>query len=190
MNARSCAPAVALAAGAALVGIASGSVRPAAAAVNTYAAYIYDTAGKQLGQAIFVGVGNGVQIRVEVSGLPPGRHGMHLHEVGSCNPLRDVNGKVTPFGAAGGHFDPQGTGKHLGPDGAGHAGDLPNLTVDANGNGRTTFFDDRVSVQPGPTNIVGRAIVIHANEDNYSDSSPVGGSGARIACGEIGPLRV
>jgi len=167
-------------------------VLPASAARTlTYAAYFYDTTGKQLGQAILVGDDTGgVLFRVDVSGLPPGLHGMHVHEIGSCNPLRDTQGKVTPFGAAGAHFDPQTTGHHLGPDGPGHAGDLPNLDVAPDGHARTTFYSDRLSVFDGPTNIVGRAIVIHANEDNYSDLPANGGSGPRIACGEIGPLRV
>jgi len=169
-----------------------GSLRPVLTQpmVPTFAAYIYDTTGKQLGQALFLDVDNGVQVRVDVTGLPPGAHGMHIHEVGSCNPLRDTQGNATPFGAAGGHFDPQGTAHHLGPNGPGHAGDLPNLMADPAGHARTTFFVDRLSVRPGPTNIVGRAIVIHANEDNYTDTPPLGGSGPRIACGEIGPLRV
>jgi Cu-Zn family superoxide dismutase len=168
-----------------------GSLRPALTqSAPTFAAYIYDTTGKQLGQATFIGVDNGVQVRVDVTGLPPGKHGMHIHEVGSCNPLRDTQGKATPFGAAGGHFDPQGTSHHLGPYGSGHGGDMPNLVVSDAGHARTTFFDDRLSVAAGPMNIVGRAIVIHANEDNYTDTPPNGGSGGRIACGEIGPLRV
>src|ERR1700688_968410 len=176
----------------ALLIVTVGSLRPARTqpAVPMFAAYIYDTTGKQLGQALFLDVDNGVQVRVDVTGLPPGAHGMHIHEVGSCNPLRDTQGNATPFGAAGGHFDPQGTAHHLGPNGPGHAGDLPNLMADPAGHARTTFFVDRLSVRPGPTNIVGRAIVIHANEDNYTDTPPLGGSGPRIACGEIGPLRV
>src|SRR5580704_2697872 len=177
--------------GCALLACTIAAPRSAPAATMTYAAYIYDTAGKQLGQATFVGVDTGgVLIRIDVSGLPPGKHGMHIHEVGSCNPLRDTAGVATPFGAAGGHFDPQSSGHHMGPSGAGHAGDLPNLIVSDNGHVRTTFFSDRLSVSDGPTDIVGRAIVIHANEDNYTDTPTNGGSGGRIACGEIGPLRV
>jgi Cu-Zn family superoxide dismutase len=59
------------------------------------------------------------------------------------------------------------------------------LNVSLSGHGRETFYDDRLSVVPGPTNIVGRSIVIHANADNYTDTPPNGGSGARVACGEI-----
>jgi Cu-Zn family superoxide dismutase len=181
---------VSAAAGCALLALAVAAPRHVTAATMTYAAYIYDPAGKQLGQATFVGVDTGgVLVRIDVSGLPPGRHGLHIHEVGSCNPLRDTAGVVTPFGAAGGHFDPQGTGHHLGPSGPGHAGDFANLIVGANGHARTTFFTDRLSVLDGPTDIVGRALMIHANEDNSTDTPPNGGSGPRIACGEIGPLR-
>ncbi len=174
----------------ALLVAAVATPRPANSAIPTFAAYIYDTTGKQIGQATFIGVDiGGVQVRVEVSGLPAGNHGMHIHEYGSCNPLRNTAGVSTPFGAAGSHFDPQGTGHHLGPNGTGHAGDFPNLNVDLRGNVHTTFFTDRLSVLSGPTNIVGRSLMIHANEDNYTDTPPLGGSGPRIACGEIGPLR-
>jgi Cu-Zn family superoxide dismutase len=179
----------ALGASAALVAVVGLAAQPGRAAVTTYAAYIQDASGKQLGVATFVGVDTGgVQVRIDVTGLPPGLHGLHIHENGSCNPLRDTTGKVTPFGAAGGHFDPQGTGHHLGPDGAGHGGDLPNLVVDEAGHGRTTFYTSRLSVLSGPTDIVGRSIIIHANEDNYTDTPPNGGSGVREACGEIGAL--
>jgi Cu-Zn family superoxide dismutase len=154
----------------------------------TYAAYVVDTSGKALGTVTFMGVNGGTQIRVDLSGLPPGRHGMHIHEFGSCNPLRDTEGKVTPFGAAGGHFDPMNTKTHLGPDANGHAGDLPMLEVNYAGIGQSTFFIKSLSVA-GPNSIVGKSIVIHANPDNYTDTPPNGGSGGRIACGEIGALR-
>jgi Cu-Zn family superoxide dismutase len=160
-----------------------------AAGVPTFAAYIVDTTGKEVGTATFIGVDGGVQVRVDTTGLTPGKHGMHIHENGSCNALRDTSGKVTPFGAAGGHFDPDATAHHEGPDGNGHAGDLPNIRASAKGHAVTTFFTNRLSVEPGPKNIVGRAIVIHANEDNYTDTPPLGGSGARVECGEIGPVR-
>jgi Cu-Zn family superoxide dismutase len=170
----------------------AGSVPRAASAAPppTYGAYIIDTTGKEVGSATFIGVDTGgVEIHVDVSGLTPGLHGMHIHANGSCNALRDTTGKVTPFGAAGPHFDPQGAEHHLGPSGAGHAGDLPNIEADLAGHAVTTFYVDRLSVAQGPTNIVGRAIVIHANEDNYTDVPPNGGSGARVECGEIGALR-
>jgi Cu-Zn family superoxide dismutase len=167
---------------------ASGTVALADKAAPTYAAYVIDTTGKSLGTITLLGVGNGVQFRVDVSGLPEGQHGMHVHEFGSCNALRDTAGKATPFGAAGAHFDPMSTNSHKGPDGGGHAGDLPNLIVNYAGIGQMTFFDSNLTLT-GPNSIVGKSIVIHANPDNYTDTPPNGGSGGRIACGEIGALR-
>jgi len=184
-------PAVAVALACTLFVAGAAGLRPAQAANPFYEAYIVDPTGAAIGTATFIGVDKGgVQITVDVRGLPPGVHGMHIHEFGSCNQLRDTTGALTVFGAAGGHFDPQGTGHHAGPDGAGHAGDLPTINIPLSGHGRTTFYDDRLSVLPGPTDIVGRSIVIHAGGDNFTDTPPNGGGGARIACGEIGAPRV
>jgi len=185
-------PAAVAALGCALFVTAAAGTRSAQAAkAPTFAAYVVDPTGKALGQVTFVGVDTGgVEILVDLSGLPPGMHGMHIHEYGSCNQMRDTTGAITAFGAAGGHFDPQGTGHHMGPEGAGHAGDLPMLNVNVNGYGASRYYSNRLSVVSGPTNIVGRSIVIHALPDNYTDTPPNGGSDGRIACGEIGPLRV
>jgi Cu-Zn family superoxide dismutase len=77
--------------------------------------------------------------------------------------------------AAAGHYDPANTGKHLGPHGEGHKGDLPVLTVDADGRATTDV------VAP---DVKGHSIMIHAGGDSYSDQpAPLGGGGARIACG-------
>lgn len=187
MNYRTFVPAAAL-------GVVAAGVAPAplvaADRTPTYAAYIVDAVGTPVGTATFVGVDTGgVLVRIDTKGLKPGRHGMHIHQTGSCNALVDTAGQSTPFGAAGAHFDPQGTTHHAGPSGSGHAGDLPNLVASDVGHARTTFYTDRLSVVAGSTNIVGRAIVIHASEDNYTDEPPNGGSGGRVECGEIGPLR-
>lgn len=162
-----------------------------AATAPVFAAYIVDTTGKEVGRATFTGVDTGgVLVRIDTVGLTPGKHGMHIHENGSCNALRDTTGKATPFGAAGGHFDPAESKSHKGPAGMGHAGDLPNLMATDAGHARTTFYTDRLTVKDGaPNNIVGRAIIVHANEDNYTDEPMNGGSGGRVECGEIGPIR-
>jgi Cu-Zn family superoxide dismutase len=156
----------------------------------TFEAVIKDVAGKEVGNARFIGVRQGgTQIHITLHDMAPGVHGLHVHEVGSCNPLRDTQGVATPFGAVGPHFDPNMTNMHKGPDGGGHSGDLPNITVYPGGNGGLTTYAKGLDVT-GPNTIVGRAIIIHANEDNYSDTpAPNGGSGGRIACGEIDPLR-
>jgi Cu-Zn family superoxide dismutase len=84
--------------------------------------------------------------------------------------------------AAGSHFDPHKTGKHLGPHGGGHEGDLPKLVVDADGTALKTFDLRGITLEE----ISGRSVMIHAGGDTYSDSpAPLGGGGARIACGVI-----
>ncbi|GAC1421246.1 MAG: superoxide dismutase family protein [Candidatus Velthaea sp.] len=163
-----------------------GATAASAAKAPTFMANIVDASGKKIGFARFVGLDtNGTQITVDVSGLPPGKHGLHVHEFGSCNSVRDTAGVATPFGAAGGHYDPAMTKMHKGPDGGGHAGDLPVLDVDDSGNARLAFYAAGLSVK-GAQSIVGRSIVVHAAPDNYTDTPPNGGSGGRIACGEIG----
>ena len=115
--------------------------------------------------------GGGVSFTPDLDGiLPAGDHGFHLHVNGDCGD----GGR-----AAGGHYDPENTGRHEGPDGNGHLGDLPRLTSDA-GRVTTAVIAPRLTVD----DLWGRALVIHEGGDNYSDSpAPLGGGGARIACG-------
>ena len=78
--------------------------------------------------------------------------------------------------------DPANTGKHLGPHGEGHKGDLPALTVDASGKSTKRVVTPHLKL----TDAKGRSIMIHAGGDNYSDQpAPLGGGGARIACGIV-----
>jgi Cu-Zn family superoxide dismutase len=157
----------------------------AAAPPVTLEAAIYDVAGHRVGFARFVGVDGGTQITVISQGLPPGMHGVHIHEFGSCYPSYDTKGAPTPFGGAGGHYDPFMTGMHKGPDGGGHAGDLPMLQVNPDGSGMVAFYAANLHVT-GPNSLLGKAIIVHANADDYTDTPPNGGSGTRIACGAIG----
>lgn len=84
--------------------------------------------------------------------------------------------------AAGGHFDPGHAGKHLGPAGAGHKGDLPALSVADDGKATKVVVAPNLKL----ADIAGHAIVIHAGGDNYlDDPKPLGGGGARIACGVV-----
>ena len=123
-----------------------------------------------------------VEVTVKVTGLKPGLHGMHLHAVGKCEP---------DFAAAGGHFDPGPAGNtDADMNHPFHMGDLPNLTVDANGVGTAKARTTRVSLTPGPLSVFdadGTAIIIHAEQDKGitgEAKSGVGG-GARIACGVL-----
>jgi superoxide dismutase, Cu-Zn family len=123
--------------------------------------------------------GAGLKLTPELAGLPPGPHGMHLHDKPSCDP-GEKDGKQEAGLAAGNHWDPEGTGKHLGPGGQGHKGDLPVLQVEPDGTATTPVSAPRLSV----ADLRGHALVIHEGGDNYSDRpDPMGGGGARIACG-------
>jgi Cu-Zn family superoxide dismutase len=124
----------------------------------------------------------GLKITPTLTGLPAGNHGFHLHANGNCGPAEN-NGKVTAGFAAGGHFDPMSTGKHLGPESTeGHKGDLPVLVVDADGKAKTAVMAPHLKLK----DVKGHAIVIHAGGDNYADQpAPLGGGGARIACAVV-----
>ncbi len=120
-----------------------------------------------------------VSIATDLKGLPPGQHGFHIHEKGDCSPV-EKDGKMGHAMAAGGHYDPTKTGKHLGPDGGGHRGDLPILTVGADGTAKATMTVKNLTA----AELKNRSVMIHAGGDNYSDTpAPLGGGGARIACG-------
>jgi superoxide dismutase, Cu-Zn family len=125
---------------------------------------------------------NGLVLETDLSGLPPGAHGFHLHTHGNCEPAHNDQGQMTAALAAGGHYDPDNTGKHAGPEGDGHKGDLPVLEVAPDGIAQVTLTAPRLTV----TDARGRALMIHAGGDNYSDEpKPLGGGGARIACGVV-----
>lgn len=138
--------------------------------------------GASLGTVTFTDSAGGLVITPKLSGLPPGKHGFHIHEKGDCGPGMDKGKQAAGF-AAGGHYDPAHTKKHLGPlSTAGHRGDLPVLAVDSHGDATQPVTAPHLKVEQ----IRGRSIMIHAGGDNYSDTpKPLGGGGARIACGVI-----
>lgn len=115
-----------------------------------------------------------------VKGLPPGLHGFHIHENPDCGPGED-GGETKPGLAAGGHFDPEGTGRHEGPYGEGHLGDLPALFVDEQGQAGHTVLAPRVKLE----DLKGRALIIHEGGDTYAEPPKLGGGGARLACGVV-----
>jgi Cu-Zn family superoxide dismutase len=142
-------------------------------------AELKNTSGQTVGTARFTQAGNVVRILVETSGLPPGPHGVHVHAVGKCDP--------PDFTSAGPHFNPAGK-QHgaLNPQGP-HGGDLPNLTVGPDGNGRMETTTEQLSLGSGSTSVWdadGSALVVHANPDDFK-TDPTGNSGARIACGVL-----
>lgn len=129
--------------------------------------------------------GDSVVVMADLSGLAPGsRHGFHVHENGSCDEA-EVDGTMTPAGAAGGHFDPM-TAPHGAPSNAldaRHVGDLGNVTADADGQVQLTMADVGIALS-GASSIVGKALVLHAEADDLT-SQPSGAAGARIGCGII-----
>jgi len=151
----------------------------AAATVNSIDA---NGVGAPLGTITFRDTKNGLLITPSLSGLPAGVHGFHIHEKGACGPA-EHEGKPAAGFAAGGHYDPGHTAKHLGPySSAGHKGDLPILVVDQEGKSTLPILAPHLRVE----DVRGRSIMIHAGADNYSDQpTPLGGGGARLACGVI-----
>ena len=137
--------------------------------------------GKEIGTIRAVDTKKGLQLVPRLNGLPAGQHGFHLHEKPSCG-TKGADGKTGAGLAAGGHFDPEKTGKHEGPEGKGHKGDLPALTVDDKGSATKAVTAPHLKV----ADLWGHALMIHEGGDNYSDQpKPLGGGAGRIACGVI-----
>jgi Cu-Zn family superoxide dismutase len=137
--------------------------------------------GRDIGTITISEGPKGLVLSPKLTDLTPGIHGFHVHQNADCSAgMKD--GKVVPGLAAGGHYDPAGTGKHEGYEGKGHLGDLPVLTVGADGTATTAVVAPRLKL----SDINGRSIMIHAGGDNYSDlPAALGGGGARVACGAI-----
>lgn len=126
--------------------------------------------------------GGSVLVKANLTGVPAGTHGFHVHERGACGD----NGA-----AAGGHFNPNGS-PHAGPEHPiRHAGDFGNVVADEKGEVHVTFTTDALTVVDGPTSVVGRAVILHAKADDLL-TQPSGNAGARIACGvvEIVPVEM
>ncbi|WP_026638659.1 superoxide dismutase family protein [Bordetella petrii] len=138
--------------------------------------------GAEVGTVSLADSKYGLVLTPDLKGLPPGVHGFHVHENGSCD-AKEQAGKPVPAGAAGGHYDPDGTNKHGTPwSDDGHRGDLPALYVSADGAATTPVLAPRLKL----ADVQGRALMVHAGGDNHSDHpQPLGGGGGRIACGVI-----
>lgn len=135
--------------------------------------------GRQVGSIQLDQDGESIAVRARVSGLPAGVHGIHLHAVGRC--------EAPEFTSAGGHWNPQqrqhGTENPAGP----HMGDMPNLTVGADGTGSIDFrIPGRINTGATPLlDADGASVVLHEKADDYR-TDPSGNSGARIACAVLG----
>ncbi len=135
--------------------------------------------GEKVGSATLTAGRRGVTIALQVSNLPPGRHGFHIHAVGKCDP--------PGFTSAGGHFNPHGKKHGLKSPAGPHAGDLPNLMVGPDGSAKVKVVAAHVVLGAGTQSLFhpdGTALVIHADPDDEK-TDPTGNAGARIACGVI-----
>ena len=129
------------------------------------------------GSVEFVQRGSSVYVVADAAGLSPGPHGFHIHEKGDCSSGDGMS--------AGGHFNPGGKphGSPLMPNH--HAGDLPMLLAEPTGKAALRTEIDGVTIgDGGPTDIVGRAVIVHKDPDDFT-TQPTGNSGARVACGVI-----
>ncbi len=155
---------------------------------------LVDPDGREVGVATLTEVEDGTQVDVQVTGLPPGFHGFHLHAVGVCEP--DSPSPADPsmtgdFLSAGGHI---GAGE---TDHGEHAGDLPLLYVTEAGTGTLTAVTDALTLDQ-LTDGDGSAVMVHADPDNYANvperyapggpdqmTRNTGDAGGRIACGPV-----
>lgn len=140
-------------------------------------------AGAALGEVVISETPYGLLLTPKLHGLAPGVHGFHVHENASCLPGAK-EGKPVAALMAGGHWDPEKRGKHLGPySDAGHLGDLPGLVVNADGTADYAVLAPRLK---SLAQLKGHALMVHAGGDNYDDHPhALGGGGARMACGVI-----
>jgi superoxide dismutase, Cu-Zn family len=140
---------------------------------------------ESIGVVVISKVAHGVEFRPALFGLSPGEHGFHVHEYASCEPAMDDEGELAAALSAGDHYDPEATQQHDSPlNNKGHKGDLPVLVADASGLANTPVQAARLSMD----DLENRTLIVHVGGDNYSDSpEPLGGGGARFACGLISP---
>lgn len=114
-------------------------------------------------------------VQLDVTGVPAGTHGVHLHETGDCS--------AEDYKSAGGHIS--GDQQHgVLVEGGPHPGDMPNMVVGDDGVLKAEVFLDLLDVDGMIKDEDGAAFVIHADPDDY-ESQPSGAAGDRIACGEL-----
>ena len=169
-------------AGAALVMLAACSTSPmqsnaGGASGPKAVANLAPTKGNQAsGTVTFTQRGNKVVVAGDITGLAPGAHGFHIHDKGDCS--------ADDATSAGGHYNPMGK-PHAGPGTTErHAGDMPMINADASGKATLNSELDVVTIGGGAADIVGRAVIVHKDADDYK-TQPTGNSGARVACGVI-----
>jgi len=160
------------------IGIIDGATQPPLQLFIIRAiAVIHPTQGNKItGTVTFHEQTNGTHIHAQLHGLTPGKHGFHIHDLGDCS---CADGMCTK-----GHFNPTNQ-PHGGLNSKNrHVGDMGNIIADKQGNATLDFVDKIITLN-GPHTIIGRSIIVHADEDDLV-SQPSGNAGARIGCGVIG----
>lgn len=128
------------------------------------------------GTIFFIQEGKDIRIVADITGLSPGKHGIHIHEFGDAT--------TTDGSSLGGHFNPKNI-MHGGPDDkVRHLGDLGNIEADRTGRAKFSRIDSQISLSGG-NSIIGRSIVIKEKADDLK-TQPGGAAGSRIGFGVIG----
>lgn len=138
--------------------------------------------GSSAGTASLIPTPRGVLIEAQLSGLPEGVHGFHIHETGTCE---------GDFTSAGGHYNPSDAEHGYLAENGPHPGDMPNFTAASDGSAKFSVFNPMVMIEGGeaPLNDSdGSALMVHSGADDYI-SQPSGDAGDRIACGVIYPAQ-
>jgi Cu-Zn family superoxide dismutase len=128
------------------------------------------------GTVTFTQDGYNVKVVADVTGLSPGKHGIHVHEYGKCD--------APAFESAGAHVNPDGAAHGCPGSAEFHPGDLGNIEVGADGKGHLEMTTSALTVTPGSNSVVGKAVLLHERVDDCV-SRPAGNSGGRIACGVV-----
>jgi len=129
------------------------------------------------GKVTFSQSGGKVTMKVQVAGLTPGEHAIHLHDKGDCS--------APDAASAGGHWNPSSEDHGKWGHAPFHHGDIGNLTADAKGKAVLTLESTVWTIGDGkPSDVVGHAVVVHAKQDDFT-TQPTGNAGGRVACGVI-----
>jgi superoxide dismutase, Cu-Zn family len=149
---------------------------PSSASAGAYAELQPVPGREARGTVEFVPTPTGVRVHARLTGLAPGAHGIHVHEVGNC---------TDPGETAGGHFSPQDNphGSPLASPARRHAGDLGNIVANETGDAQLMMEVAGLEVE-GARGVVGLSVVLHGGEDDF-ETQPDGDAGDPIACGVI-----
>lgn len=156
--------------------LALGVLAAPAFAADQATAVLMDPDGKEVGKVTLIAVPTGVLLALDLTDMPPGDHGFHIHGIGKC--------EAPDFKSAGGHFNPEEDEHGILNEAGPHAGDMPNIHVPASGKLKLEVLNQSVNLGMGLLSGEGTAIVIHQGADDYI-SNPAGDAGPRIACGVI-----